>query len=161
MTQALDAMVKAMVEAAKLLQPRTMQAPEGFVLVEGERAMREIARAGLAAIREPDHETKTAGAGVKGEASVNGYCDIARPYPELAEAVFTAMVDKMLGDRSRNLELAIGGDLDKIAEELGVHPRFERQVINDGRAPDPLSGLPLETDAELRARIKATLGPPS
>jgi hypothetical protein len=29
----------------------------------------------------------------------------------------------------------------------------QRRIVDDGREPDPLTGLPLETDAELRDRI--------
>lgn len=52
MTEALDAMVKAMAAEAARLAPRTISPAAGFILVEGESAMREIARAGLAALNE-------------------------------------------------------------------------------------------------------------
>ena len=51
-------------------------------------------------------------------------------------------------------DTATGKDLDRLAEHFGV---FNRRIIDDGREPDWMTGLPLETDAELRARVKAAL----
>ena len=52
---------------------------------------------------------------------------------------------------------------DPATHEFGtdnIPPRsvFVRRIIDDGRPPNPWSGLPEETDEEFRARIKADLG---
>ena len=39
------------------------------------------------------------------------------------------------------------------APPFDCHPVETRRVVDDGRPPDPTSGLPLETDAEYAARV--------
>jgi hypothetical protein len=48
--------------------------------------------------------------------------------------------------------------LSDILDGFGLVCSLPRRVVDDGRAPDPRTGLPMETDDEYRARLVDLLG---